>query len=320
MEDSKKQDTPPVVPEKELTTEPEPKAEDKGAEKETTVETESEPSKSSDDDMGHDTDAGRIRLDEMRTKPSYSDAVAGTGKRDASSKSKFSEMEKSFDPEGDRDMDNIDLEAVDAAMLGGLPSMEMFDAVPFQKPPARKSSLPPTAEEDEPGDDGRSTSGKATRSRSQDNYEKTSFSRRKDYENKDAEENQRLRRHVQDLYKKINKLDTEKQIAEEKAERAAARVAEMKHHLNSDMSEIELSTEALANERDKYRDENRALREQLNDAQSHIFSLQPYRKDLTPEEVGRVSLPLASHSALSGQMANSLTGVRCARRASPGLG
>lgn len=310
MEDSKKQDTPPAVPEKEPVKVLEPKAEDKSAETETKVESGFELPESTDDDMGHDTDAGRIRLEDMRSKskPSYSDAVAGTGKKDASAKSKFSEGEKGLDTEGDRDMDNVDLEAVDAAMLG-LPSMEMFDAVSYQKTPARKSSLPPTAEEDEPGDDGRSAPGKPSRSRSQDNYDKTSFSRRKDYDNKDPEENQRLRRHIQDLYKKINRLDTEKQIAEEKAERAAARVAEMKHHLNSDMSEIEISTEALASERDKFKDENRALREQLNDAQSHIFSLQPYRKDLTPEEVGRVSFPMASHTTLSGRLANLSTGV-----------
>ncbi|KAG6984381.1 hypothetical protein FocnCong_v005047 [Fusarium oxysporum f. sp. conglutinans] len=43
----------------------------------------------------------------------------------------------------------------------------------------------------------------------------------------------------------------------------------------------------LASKAKELAEENRVLREQLNDAQSHIISLQPYRKDLTPEEVGQ---------------------------------
>jgi len=39
------------------------------------------------------------------------------------------------------------------------------------------------------------------------------------------------------------------------------------------------------------RKENKRLESELDEAHSHIFSLQPYRKDLTPEEAGRVSSP-----------------------------
>ena len=40
---------------------------------------------------------------------------------------------------------------------------------------------------------------------------------------------------------------------------------------------------------------NESLRAELNDARSHIFSLQPYRKDITPEEMGRVSQKALVH-------------------------
>ena len=36
--------------------------------------------------------------------------------------------------------------------------------------------------------------------------------------------------------------------------------------------------------------ENKGLKAELDEARSHIFSLQPYLKDLTPKEVGQVSL------------------------------
>ncbi len=37
--------------------------------------------------------------------------------------------------------------------------------------------------------------------------------------------------------------------------------------------------------------ENKKLKAELDEARSHIFSLQPYRNDLTPKEVGQVSSP-----------------------------
>lgn len=330
MEDTKKQELPPAVPEKEPIQTTEKEVEDKtvtasstGTVEEQPVEhiqpvepvepvepvqaealpepqlidfgSESTTPQKIDDNMAPENGPGKIPLDNMRSKSSYSEAAGGGSEKKSKltkPRPETSGKEPVVDSEGDRNMD-LDLEASDAAMLG-LSSMEMFDAVSYQKTPTRKSSLPPTVEEDEPAGDARSSSSKPSRSRSQDNYDKNSYARRKENDAKDAEESLRLRRLVQELMKKNQNITLEKQIAEEKAERAHERIAEMKHHLNSDMSEIELSTEALAQERDKFRDENRALREQLSDAQSHIFSLQPYRKDLTPEEVGRVSCSFIS--------------------------
>jgi hypothetical protein len=69
----------------------------------------------------------------------------------------------------------------------------------------------------------------------------------------------------------------------------------------------------------KYKSQNERLLAELEDARSHIFSLQPYRKDLTPEEVRRVrpltntgtlmryadfvsrTMPISSTTSLSGQ-------------------
>ncbi|KAF4452482.1 hypothetical protein F53441_4687 [Fusarium austroafricanum] len=101
------------------------------------------------------------------------------------------------------------------------------------------------------------------------------------------EENSRLNRHVKDLHKKLSTLSTDKQIAEEKADRLSEKIESMKLRISSNMTEVERSSEALASKVEELAKENQALREQLNDAQSHIFSLQPYRKDLTPEEVGQ---------------------------------
>lgn len=251
----------------------------------------------SDRKMAPHDSPGKIRLDGMRTRSSYSEAASNSGnshKKDvAVPASKPNPADGKANENGsvrdaDRDMD-MDLD-------DGFSSMEMVDALPHQNPPAKESSVGSTAEgrdtqrgeeNEKPDGESRSVTRKSARSRSQDNHDKRSFSKRKDSDN-DAEEKTRLRRHVQDLYKKLNNLSTEKQIAEEKADRAANRVVEMKNIMNSDMTEIERDTASILEESDKVKAENRTLREQLNDAQSHIFSLQPYRKDLTPEEVGRV--------------------------------
>ncbi|KAK7425240.1 hypothetical protein QQZ08_008260 [Neonectria magnoliae] len=242
------------------------------------------PAPSSKDEMAGDSGQGKIPLDDMRPKQSYSEAATGfeekemvppsRGKPKAKGKSApEKDFETSSDRDGDRDM-LMDLDPTASTSVLDVSTMEMFDAVSFQVP-ERNSSLPPTAEEDEPDDD--LPAG----------YEKTSFARRKAPETKVHEENARLRRHAQDLSRKINILITEKQIAEEKSERATERINEMKQAMNSGMTDIERDTESLARDLEKSLEENRALREQLNDAQSHIFSLQPYRKDLTSEEIGR---------------------------------
>ncbi|RSM07592.1 hypothetical protein CEP52_005158 [Fusarium oligoseptatum] len=169
--------------------------------------------------------------------------------------------------------DHADPDAMD--LDGSKTTMENWDDAPaYQVPPAaRTTGLPPMAEEFETPDE---FSG----------FDSSSFSRRKE-DAKTQEEIARLRRHVNDLHRKMSNLTTDKQIAEEKAERLADRVNSLKQRMSSNMTEVERSSETLAAKVEELTDENNLLREQLNDAQSHIFSLQPYRKDLTPEEVGQ---------------------------------
>ncbi|RGP62003.1 hypothetical protein FLONG3_10373 [Fusarium longipes] len=100
-------------------------------------------------------------------------------------------------------------------------------------------------------------------------------------------QNDQLDRRIQDLQRQLATLTTDKQIAEEKAETLSEKLNNLKKRMNSNMTEVEISSEALADKVEELGKENRALREQLNDAQSHIFSLQPYRKELTSEEVGQ---------------------------------
>ncbi|WKT40659.1 hypothetical protein QSH57_005465 [Fusarium oxysporum f. sp. vasinfectum] len=92
-------------------------------------------------------------------------------------------------------------------------------------------------------------------------------------------ENLQLHHVVKDLLQGLSELNENKQIADEKADRLTKKFMSMEHRLSSHMT--------LASKAKELAEDNRVLREQLNDAQSHIFSLQPYRKDLTPEEVGQ---------------------------------
>ncbi|KAM0381211.1 hypothetical protein ACHAPY_005414 [Fusarium culmorum] len=101
------------------------------------------------------------------------------------------------------------------------------------------------------------------------------------------EQNCQLDRRIQDLQRQLSTLTTDKQIAEEKSDTLSEKLNSLKQRMNSNMTEVEISSEALADKVEDLGKENRALREQLNDAQSHIFSLQPYRKELTSEEVGQ---------------------------------
>lgn len=290
-ESKKKTGHPPAVPAKEPIVDqekPEPVAEpNKNPDPQPDAKSKAAPVPRSQDEMAGGSSQGQIPLDDLRSKMNYIDAVTGFEEKEMGppprSKPKTRSIsEKDFEGSSDRDVDRnmlMDLDPVASASVVDLPSLEDFgDALTHQEPLARKSSLQPTVEEEEELDD--LPAG----------YEKSSFTRRKDTTSKVHEENTRLRRHAQDLSRKINTLITEKQIAEEKADRATERITEMKQSLNSGMTDIERDTESLARDLEKSREENRALREQLNDAQSHIFSLQPYRKDLTSEEIGRVSI------------------------------
>ncbi|KAF5021425.1 hypothetical protein F66182_6519 [Fusarium sp. NRRL 66182] len=158
---------------------------------------------------------------------------------------------------------------------------EIFsDASAHQSPPLRKSALLSTTEEFESLDD---LSGFESSTISRHSYEKL------------YEKNMRLHHHVQHLCRKLTAVTTDKQIAERKAEKLTEKVGNMKKRLSSNMTEVERSSEALATKVNELTEENQILREQLNDAQSHIFSLQPYRKELTPKEVGQEYDALVEH-------------------------
>lgn len=94
-------------------------------------------------------------------------------------------------------------------------------------------------------------------------------------------------------------LELEKKRREEQSSRAdqaqsvAATLQEQldvqEARLNSSLVEIAEGNDVLAGVVGNLKKENAELKAELEDARSHIFSLQPYRKDLTPEEAGRVS-------------------------------
>ncbi|KAK0706053.1 hypothetical protein B0T26DRAFT_654715 [Lasiosphaeria miniovina] len=71
--------------------------------------------------------------------------------------------------------------------------------------------------------------------------------------------------------------------AEEADQAAEALVREQEKLIHR----AETRNDALVQELERLQAENRGLKADLDDARSHIFSLQPYRKDLTPDEVGR---------------------------------
>ncbi|KAL7927806.1 hypothetical protein ACQKWADRAFT_13779 [Trichoderma austrokoningii] len=92
---------------------------------------------------------------------------------------------------------------------------------------------------------------------------------------------------LRQLQDAITRLTVEKESAEREAAKFRQQMDDLKSLLNPDTEEIAKNIESLGAGMKRLREENSLLREELNDAQSHIFSLQPYRKDLTPEEVGR---------------------------------
>ncbi|KXH56693.1 hypothetical protein CSAL01_10934 [Colletotrichum salicis] len=109
----------------------------------------------------------------------------------------------------------------------------------------------------------------------------------RDGDEADASDELLLRREIMELRHRLKSTTARAEIAEEKVERAERRIGEIKSTVASTITEIEKDTAPLASKLNELNTENSALKEQLRDAQSHIFSLQPYRKELTPEEVGR---------------------------------
>lgn len=73
--------------------------------------------------------------------------------------------------------------------------------------------------------------------------------------------------------------------------------AELEDAPSHNLVEADESSKAAGELATKLKRENMELKAELEDARSHIFSLQPYRKDLTPEEAGRVSLEREDASA-----------------------
>ncbi|KAJ0148140.1 hypothetical protein CTA2_723 [Colletotrichum tanaceti] len=97
-----------------------------------------------------------------------------------------------------------------------------------------------------------------------------------------------LRREINALHHRLKSTMARAEIAEEKAERAQRRIGEIKSSMSSTaVSGASTDAGSLALSLEEMRAENSSLKEQLRDAESHIFSLQPYRKEFTPEEIGR---------------------------------
>lgn len=88
-----------------------------------------------------------------------------------------------------------------------------------------------------------------------------------------------------------NKLKDEISRAEQ-AERACEVLNKQLAALKSRVADRDTEEDDMA----AIRAENGELRSKLEDARSHIFSLQPYIKELTAEEVGNVSAVLGLHS------------------------
>jgi hypothetical protein len=99
---------------------------------------------------------------------------------------------------------------------------------------------------------------------------------------------------LEQLAKEVQDLGDKKDIAEGKNELLMRQMQDMKRMMPSLLEDVDKDSDSLAQAFTNLQHENRILREQLQDAQSHIFSLQPYRKDLTPEEVGRVGRWMAA--------------------------
>lgn len=114
---------------------------------------------------------------------------------------------------------------------------------------------------------------------------------------------ERLWREIDGLRRELEleKRHGEEQLARaDQAERAAEKLQEtlrdQQARIDGNIAEVVEGGEALADIVVNLTKENESLKAELEDARSHIFSLQPYRKDLTPEEAGRVSWEMLGKS------------------------
>lgn len=98
----------------------------------------------------------------------------------------------------------------------------------------------------------------------------------------ERDEEQRVRREMEHLRMQLKEANTRAKQAERAAE-------ELAQQLKSRSSEMTVDTPNSTDTTATLKAENKGLKAELDEARSHIFSLQPYRKDLTPKEVGQVS-------------------------------
>ncbi|KAK3386618.1 hypothetical protein B0H63DRAFT_468101 [Podospora didyma] len=91
----------------------------------------------------------------------------------------------------------------------------------------------------------------------------------------------------QSFRQEIERLRGQLRDANSRAEQAERAAEELQKRLRSRSQEAKPNNGRSTDAIESLRSENKDLRAELDDARSHIFSLQPYRRDLTPEEVGR---------------------------------
>ncbi|KAK3315465.1 hypothetical protein B0H66DRAFT_583954 [Apodospora peruviana] len=87
--------------------------------------------------------------------------------------------------------------------------------------------------------------------------------------------------------RELDKMRKELQDANNRVIQAERTVRQAEQHLESNFNDMATGNDQLLSVVEGLEKENQRLKADLDDARSHIFSLQPYRKDLTPEEVGR---------------------------------
>ncbi|KAK4238358.1 hypothetical protein C8A03DRAFT_15155 [Achaetomium macrosporum] len=91
----------------------------------------------------------------------------------------------------------------------------------------------------------------------------------------------------QSLRREMKHLQTRLKEANSRADQAERAAEELERRLRSRTSGITVGVDGSSDVVAALKAENQELRTALDDARSHIFSLQPYRKDLTPNEVGQ---------------------------------
>jgi len=115
---------------------------------------------------------------------------------------------------------------------------------------------------------------------------------RRQSDSRHGEKDHMLKQNMRDI-DSLRKQLSEANARVEQAERVSHQLQHQLHEYKAkhNSADVTAGSDASHDGVDRLRRENRNLKAELDDARSHIFSLQPYRKDLTPEEVGRVSSP-----------------------------